>query len=90
MTAASKLDAMHDFLERTAAIRAVGEADFGVRAVVDGSGRLVDLSMANSLRGVRADRLAGEIEVAAGRAADRAAAQRAELVALLHSSLSAP
>ncbi|MGU3431611.1 hypothetical protein ACNHUS_01225 [Actinomycetes bacterium M1A6_2h] len=90
MTTASKLDAMHDFLDRTAAIRAVGEGNFGVRAVVDGNGRLVDLSISASLRGVRADLLAAEIELAAGRAADGASEQRAELVALLQSSLSAP
>lgn len=90
MRAARTLDAMHDFLERTAAIRGVGEAGFGVRAVVDGSGRMVDLSISGSLRGVRADLLAAEVEVAAGRAAERASAERAELVALLHSSLSAP
>lgn len=90
MSSSDKLDAMIGFLDQLAEVHCSGTADPGVTATVDVSGKLIDLTMPASVRGMRADDLSAAVILAVGRAAAHADEQRSELLALLHSSLTAP
>ena len=87
MSADDQLDAMHRFLDDTAAIRGIGSVDDVVHAVVDGNGAVLSIALPESLRNVRVHDLEAAVLDAVAKAQLDAAEQRGVALASLHSSL---